>query len=359
MVEGQVEPQEATRVGDMLQQRRVRSGFDITEVSQCLRIRRAYLEAIEAGRFENLPGPVYAAGFLRTYASFLGLDPTVVERRFHAEVAGTARPAPLNFPLPVAETGAPKGGVLLAGGIIALLAYSGWYVTSMHRPDVATLAPPMLDQPVASRLTGQQTARPAVQDLAPSSPGASPARPDQLVLETPPPPVNQALSGQSTPAASNLRPVADISGAAPPASRSSDSEIPDQFGGIASPTAAQPPHISPTATMAQAAEPPAGGMALSVDPAARIVLRAKSDSWVEVRDPQTNSLLVARLLRAGDVYNVPDKPGLRLVTGNAGGLLVLVDGASAPPLGKEGAVRRGIALDPDTLRRGPEGGTTQ
>jgi cytoskeleton protein RodZ len=89
------------------------------------------------------------------------------------------------------------------------------------------------------------------------------------------------------------------------------------------------------------------------------VLRAKSDSWVEVRDPQSNSLLVARLLRAGDVYNVPDKPGLRLVTGNAGGLVVLVDGASAPPLGKEGAVRRGIALDPDTLRRGPEGGTTQ
>ena len=100
-------------------------------------------------------------------------------------------------------------------------------------------------------------------------------------------------------------------------------------------------------------------MTTSADPAARIVLRAKSDSWVEVRDPQNNNLLVARLLRAGDVYNVPDKPGLRLVTGNAGGLVVIVDGEAAPPLGKEGAVRRGIALDPDALRRGPEGSAAQ
>lgn len=351
MVEGQVEPQEATRVGDMLQQRRVRAGFDISEVSQCLRIRRVYLEAIEAGDFEKLPGPVYAAGFLRTYASFLGLDATAVERRFHAEVADLARPAPLNFPLPVAETGAPKGGILLAGGIIALLAYGGWYVTSIHRPVVATSAPPMLDQPVASRLTDQQTAAAALQDLAPSSPGAT--------SQAPLPPVDQAVSGLSTPAGSHPRSAADIGGAAQLTSRLSDAEMPGQASGAASQTAAPPPHISPTATMAQAAEPPAGGMALSVDPAARIVLRAKSDSWVEVRDPQSNSLLVARLLRAGDVYNVPDKPGLRLVTGNAGGLLVLVDGAPAPPLGKEGAVRRGIALDPETLRRAAEGVTAQ
>ena len=80
---------------------------------------------------------------------------------------------------------------------------------------------------------------------------------------------------------------------------------------------------------------------------------------MEVRDLQSNNLLVARLLRAGDVYNVPNKPGLRLVTGNAGGLVVFVDGESAPPLGKEGAVRRGIVLDPEALRRGSEGNGAQ
>jgi cytoskeleton protein RodZ len=48
-------------------------------------------------------------------------------------------------------------------------------------------------------------------------------------------------------------------------------------------------------------------------------------------------------------------PGLKLLTGNAGGLVVMVDGQVAPPLGKDGIVRRGIALDPDSLRKGTEG----
>jgi cytoskeleton protein RodZ len=84
--------------------------------------------------------------------------------------------------------------------------------------------------------------------------------------------------------------------------------------------------------------------------AGRIVLQAKSDSWIEVKDSANNSILLARVLRAGDSYRVPDRPSLKLATGNAGGLIVSVDGAALPPLGKEGAVRRGIVLDPDALR---------
>lgn len=104
-----------------------------------------------------------------------------------------------------------------------------------------------------------------------------------------------------------------------------------------------------------AAEPPAGVGSLASDAAGHIVLEAKADSWVEVRDPESNATLMARLLRAGDVYRIPDKPGLKLSTGNAGGLTVMIDGQAAPPLGKDGIVRRGIALDPEALRKGTEG----
>jgi cytoskeleton protein RodZ len=68
-----------------------------------------------------------------------------------------------------------------------------------------------------------------------------------------------------------------------------------------------------------AAEPPNGIGPLAGDAAGRIVLRARADSWVEVRDPESDATLIARLLKTGDVYKIPDRPGLKLLTGNAGG----------------------------------------
>jgi cytoskeletal protein RodZ len=83
---------------------------------------------------------------------------------------------------------------------------------------------------------------------------------------------------------------------------------------------------------------------------ARIVLRARQDSWVQVRDAQ-DSLLLTRVLRQGDEYRVPNRSGLTLLTGNAGGIDILVDGRRLPPLGPLGAVRRDIVLDPEQLAR--------
>ena len=62
--------------------------------------------------------------------------------------------------------------------------------------------------------------------------------------------------------------------------------------------------------------------------------------------------LLTRVLRAGDSYRVPDRPGLLMETGNAGGLEITVDSETIPDLGPKGAVRRGIALDADSLKSG-------
>lgn len=84
----------------------------------------------------------------------------------------------------------------------------------------------------------------------------------------------------------------------------------------------------------------------------RIVVRARLNSWIQVRDDIGNQLLVTRLLRTGDHYEVPDQPGLRLLTGNAGALEILVDGELVPAIGDEGAVRRNVMLDAEKLRAG-------
>lgn len=87
---------------------------------------------------------------------------------------------------------------------------------------------------------------------------------------------------------------------------------------------------------------------------ARIVVRATQDSWVQVRD-KDETLLLTRVLRIGDTYLVPNLEGLTLLTGNAGGIEIEVDGVKAPPLGPVGSVRREIVLDPARLVGGTAG----
>lgn len=58
----------------------LRRQFNLTqqEVSERLHIRTRYVSAIEEGRFDLIPGQVYARGYVQNYAEFLGLNPAEV-----------------------------------------------------------------------------------------------------------------------------------------------------------------------------------------------------------------------------------------------------------------------------------------
>jgi len=83
----------------------------------------------------------------------------------------------------------------------------------------------------------------------------------------------------------------------------------------------------------------------------RIVIRATSDSWTQIRDAAGN-IVFSRILRAGESYNAPDREGLALWTGNAGGLDIRVDGRLVPAIGRVGFVQRSVPLDPVRLVAG-------
>ena len=86
--------------------------------------------------------------------------------------------------------------------------------------------------------------------------------------------------------------------------------------------------------------------------AGRIVVKAKTNSWIQVRDDAAGELVLTRMLMSGDSYIVPDRSGLTLSTGNAGALEILVDGEPVPAVGGEGTVRRRIVLDAERLKSG-------
>lgn len=61
-------------IGSSLREARLRRGIELERVERDTCIRFANLAAIEDERFDELPGDVYAAAFVREYADYLGLD---------------------------------------------------------------------------------------------------------------------------------------------------------------------------------------------------------------------------------------------------------------------------------------------
>ena len=62
-------------IGEQLTRARLSRNLTIEEAEQGTRISGRFLQALEQERFEKIPAPVFAKGFLRSYAQFLGLDP--------------------------------------------------------------------------------------------------------------------------------------------------------------------------------------------------------------------------------------------------------------------------------------------
>jgi cytoskeleton protein RodZ len=73
-------------VGTFLHQARNRRQIELSEVEAATRIRLRYLSAIENEEWDVLPGGVYTRGFIRTYASFLGLDGERLVEDYRASV---------------------------------------------------------------------------------------------------------------------------------------------------------------------------------------------------------------------------------------------------------------------------------
>jgi cytoskeleton protein RodZ len=92
----------------------------------------------------------------------------------------------------------------------------------------------------------------------------------------------------------------------------------------------------------------------AVSPAAqtagsRVTFKALEPTYIQIKDSQQRgprAVLVSRVLNVGESYEAPNRSGLVMQTGNAGGLQVEVDGRVVGVLGKGGEVITRIPLDP-------------
>lgn len=350
----QTQPAGPKAVGAMLHTRREELGRDLRQAADALRIRYPYLQAIEDGRVEDLPGPTYAVGFVRAYADHLGLDGEYIVARFKLENQGLEHHrAQLVFPSPSSETRIPSGAILLIAVALAAVAYGGWVYLSSSERSIADVVPGLPDNLAALLRSDPVPPAEAPAETAdlPSTAAPAAAPPAETPSAAPP----AASSTAAAPAAPAVQaPAAAVPLPAP--------SVPQAVAAVAPSIAVTPPAMpeapvpdTAAASLGLDAPPiPAAGEARvygEENAGARVVIRALSDSWVEVRDERSGELLLTRVLRTGDTYRVPDRSGLSLVTGNAGGIEIAVDGTRVGPIGPLGSVRRNLSLEPDSLRR--------
>ena len=94
-------------IGEALRSAREAQGTSLDDAAVATRIRSSYLEALEQERFGELGGSVYAKGFLRSYAGYLGVDPAPLLEAYRAQETPEA---PLFEHAPRAIGGLGSGG---------------------------------------------------------------------------------------------------------------------------------------------------------------------------------------------------------------------------------------------------------
>ena len=324
-------PSGSEPVSETFRRRRMELGLQIQQVADSLRIRTAHLEAIEDGRHDLLPGTAYAVGFIRSYADYLSLDTDDVIARFKDEAGEAATPEPqLYFP-PAAEMPSGPSPVLIVVAILMIaLAFGVWYTATQIDFSPEQILPqddPSPDVPELPDSLRQMIGEPPT-DIAP----------DETIPEALP-------NGEETSAPEDAdRSVMTMTAPSPgtaPAELSAEQDVSEE----ASAAQEQEKRASDAVPAPQQVTQQATGSA-----AGPLIVRALQDSWVEISN-QDGAIVFTNTLMAGETYTVPqDADGLTLVTGNAGGVALDLDGFTSGPLGAEGRVLRNLLLDPETVQ---------
>lgn len=117
-------------VGEILKRARLHFGQSLGDVERNLRIRAIQLDAIECGDVDRLPGRVYAIGFVKSYAEYLGLDGDKIVALFKAQMIGNKPRQELNFPVAASDSNMPPLWLALAGLAVFVFIVAGWAVYS-------------------------------------------------------------------------------------------------------------------------------------------------------------------------------------------------------------------------------------
>lgn len=320
------------QIGETLRQAREEQGLSIEQVMELTKVSRFNIEAIENGREDLLPHPVYAKSFIKNYARVLGLDADDMlaglrlaqREEYHAETYGK----PLYAAPPQATPVTGWRTLRAAGLVVVILAATGVaaYRTLPSLKVLGSLSP--AKSPVA---VDQEAETKAVAPAQGEPPAPTPQGPASAVgsaapaaQSAPQPPAPTATQTPGKPVAQT--PAAPAPGAQPngqPAGKGQQDAAAGQPGNgqanAAAPAAQQEQETPQT---------PSGQQHLTI--------RAVEACWMQARyaDGRTREFY----LRPGDSIDLDFESTLALRLGNAGGVRLTLNGQEHPFEARTGQV---------------------
>lgn len=170
-----------TDVSGVLRAARERAGLSVEDISARTKIKPNFLQAIERGEFEQLPGQFFARAFLRTYAREVQLSPDEIVAAYDARYPSAAHdhPAPqperlvadlpyeFRWALPFPSSRSVWPTLALAAAILI-----GLSIANRSTPDTATEP-----RPVGTTGVAEAAARPT------GAPEPAQKAPEKLTVE--------------------------------------------------------------------------------------------------------------------------------------------------------------------------------
>jgi len=121
------------KLGERFRSKREEMNLTLKEVENATSIRMTYLQAIEEGRIVHFLSSVYALGFIRQYANFLGFEKEKLTKEFPDALRMPTEKQDFAYGIGTLEMrSSPQGGVrwvpnLIWGSAFVLLAICAWY----------------------------------------------------------------------------------------------------------------------------------------------------------------------------------------------------------------------------------------
>jgi cytoskeletal protein RodZ len=348
------------QMGDVMRGERATMGKSLLDVQRELKIKATYIAAVENADPSVFESPGFIAGYVRSYARYLNLDPEWAFERFCAEsgfagvegLSGTTaakaksgKPGPklrafgdeaIVKPLapytPAGETLFSRiepgaiGSVAVLFALIGALGYGGW--TVLQEVQRVQFAPVEQAPGVSSQVDtfaaspdsiGGQFGSSQLTDNTPAAPDALDRLYRPQALEAP---VLIARDG----------PIAALD----PAANGALAGLGATVGDVAEVTVVE--NVAAAQT-----EGTTGVQVLAQNPN-EVMLFAVRATWVQV-ETADGTVLLSKVLNKGESYAVPSEGGPKVRTGNAGGLYFLADGRTYGPSGGNGTVVKNIQLD--------------